>query len=110
MMKNFDYLQDIEALKDLYGFCSAAEDTQQTNYDVCALNGRRALEWIVKAIYTLKGIELDKRTSLLEMMSSEPFTQFIGDDDKLMMASCLNLVLSQALHHSAKTLYQSHLH
>ena len=86
-MKNFDYLQDIEPLKDLYGFCSAAEDTQQTNYDVCALNGRRALEWIVKAIYTLKGIELDKRTSLLEMMSSEPFTQFIGDDDKLMMAA-----------------------
>ena len=86
-MKNFDYLQDIEALKDLYGFCSAAEDTQQTNYDICALNGRRALEWIVKAIYTLKGIELDKRTNLLEMMSSEPFTQFIGDDDKLMMAA-----------------------
>lgn len=87
MMKNFDYLQDIEALKDLYGFCSAAEDTQQTNYDMCALNGRRALEWIVKAIYTLKGIELDKRTNLLEMMSSEPFTQFIGDDDKLLMAA-----------------------
>lgn len=86
-MKNFDYLKDIEPLKDLYGFCSAAEDTQQTNYDMCALNGRRALEWIVKAIYTLKGIELDKRTNLLEMMSSEPFTQFIGDDDKLMMAA-----------------------
>ena len=86
-MKNFDYLKDIEPLKDLYGFCSAAEDTQQTNYDVCALNGRRALEWIVKAIYTLKGIELEKRTNLLEMMSSEPFTQFIGDDDKLMMAA-----------------------
>ncbi len=86
-MKNFDYLQDIEALKDLYGFCSAAEDTQQTNYDVCALNGRRALEWIVKAIYTLKGIKIEPRTSLLEMMSSEPFTQFIGDDDKLMMAA-----------------------
>ncbi len=86
-MKNFDYLQDIEALKDLYGFCSAAEDTQQTNYDVCALNGRRALEWIVKAIYTLKGIKIEPRTSLLELMSSEPFTQFIGDDDKLMMAA-----------------------
>ena len=86
-MRNFDYLKDIEELQDLYGFCSAAEDAQQTNYDVCALNGRRALEWIVKAIYTLKGIELDARTSLLEMMSSEPFTQFIGDDDKLLMAA-----------------------
>lgn len=86
-MKNFDYLKDIETLKDLYSFCSAAEDTQQTNYDVCALNGRRALEWIVKAIYTIKGIELEKRTNLLEMMSSEPFTEFIGDDDKLLMAA-----------------------
>ncbi len=84
-MRNFDYLQDIEALRDLYGFCSAAEDTQQTNYDVCALNGRRALEWIVKSIYTLKGIQTDPRTNLLELMSSEPFTQFIGDDDKLLM-------------------------
>ena len=86
-MRNFDHLQDIEALKDLYVFCSAAEDTQQTNYDVCALNGRRALEWIVKAIYTLKGIRLDERTSLMELMTSEPFTQFIGDDDKLLMAA-----------------------
>lgn len=86
-MKNFDYLKDIEPLKDLYGFCSTAEDTQQTNHDLCALNGRRALEWMVKAIYTLKGIEVDKRTPLLEMMSSEPFTQFIGDDDRLMMAA-----------------------
>lgn len=86
-MKNFDYLKDIEELQDLYGFCNAAEDAQQTNYDVCALNGRRALEWIVKAIYTLKGIELEKRTNLLEMMSSEPFVEFIGDDDKLLMAA-----------------------
>ena len=39
-MKNFDYLKDIEELRDLYGFCSAAEDTQQTNHDLCALNSR----------------------------------------------------------------------
>lgn len=86
-MKNFDYLKDIEALKDLYGFCSAAEDSQQTNHDVCALNGRRALEWIVKAIYTLKGIEVEKKSSLLELMTGEPFTDFVGDDGKLMMAA-----------------------
>ena len=86
-MKNFDYLKEIEALKDLYGFCSAAEDSQQTNHDVCALNGRRALEWIVKAIYTLKGIEVEKKSSLLELMTGEPFTDFVGDDGKLMMAA-----------------------
>ena len=85
-MKNFDYLKDIEALKDLYGFCSAAEDTQQTNHDVCALNCRKALEWIVKAIYTLKGVEVEKRTPLLELITGEPFMQFIGPDDRMLMA------------------------
>lgn len=85
-MKNFDYLKDIDALKDLYAFCSAAEDTQQTNQDECAMNGRRALEWIVKAVYTLKGITLEPRTSLLEMTTGEPFKEFVGDDDRLMMA------------------------
>ena len=85
-MKNFDYLKDIEPLKDLYAFCSAAEDTQQTNQDECAMNGRRALEWIVKAVYTLKGITLEPRTSLLEMTTGEPFKEFVGDDDRLMMA------------------------
>jgi type I restriction enzyme R subunit len=85
-MRNFDYLKDIEPLKDLYGFCSAAEDSQQTNHDICALNCRRALEWIVKTIYTLKHIDVDKRTSLLELTNGEPFTQFVGDDDRMMMA------------------------
>lgn len=85
-MKNFDYLKDIEPLKDLYGFCSAAEDTQQTIFDLCALNSRRALEWIVKAIYTLKNVEVEKRTTLLELITGEPFTLFIGDDDRMMMA------------------------
>ena len=86
-MKNFDYLKDIEPLKDLYVFCNAAEDTLETNRDICALNGRRALEWIVKAIYTLKGIEIEKRTTLLELMNGEPFTDFIGNDERLLMAA-----------------------
>jgi len=41
----------------------------------------------------LNSIELDKRTNLLEMMPSEPFTQFIGDDDKLMMAATATSII-----------------
>ena len=85
-MKNFDYLKDIEPLKDLYAFCNAAEDSQQTNHDVCALNCRRALEWIVKTIYKLKHVEIEARTSLLELICGEPFMQFVGNDDRMMMA------------------------
>ena len=85
-MKNFDYLQDIDALRDLYRFCSAAEETQKTDYDTCAINCRKALEWLVKAIYTLKHIEVSDRDSLYELMTGDPFVQFI-DDDRLMMAA-----------------------
>ena len=85
-MRNFDYLQDIDALRDLYRFCSAAEETQKTDYDNCAINCRKALEWLVKAIYTLKRIEISDRDTVYELMTSEPFVQFI-DDDRLMMAA-----------------------
>ena len=85
-MRNFDYLQDIDALRDLYRFCSAAEETQKTDYDTCAINCRKALEWLVKAIYTLKHIEVSDKDRLYELMTGYPFVQFI-DDDRLMMAA-----------------------
>ena len=85
-MRNFDYLQDIDALRDLYRFCSAAEETQKTDCDTCAINCRKALEWLVKAIYTLKHIEVSDKDRLYELMTGDPFVQFI-DDERLMMAA-----------------------
>ena len=85
-MRNFDYLKEIDALKDLYLFCRNAEESQQTDNDICALNCRRGLEWIVKAIYTLKGIAIEKKGSLYELMTGEPFVEFV-DDDRVMMAA-----------------------
>ena len=85
-MKNFDYLKEINALNDLYHICRMAEDSQQSDNDVCALNCRRGLEWIVKAIYTLKGIAIERRDSLYELMTGAPFMEFV-DDDRVMMAA-----------------------
>ncbi len=85
-MKNFDYLHDIPELATLYKFCNEAECAHNTNTDVCALNSRRALEWMVRAIYVMKHIQVDEKDSLYTLMSSEPFTEFI-DDRRLMMAA-----------------------
>ncbi len=84
-MKNFDYLQDIEALKDLYKFCSTAEEHQQTDHDLCGWNCRKALEWIVRAIYKLKHVEIPERASLYELSIGRPFAELIGGDEQLMM-------------------------
>ena len=83
-MRNFDYIKDL-GIDALYRFCSAAEENQVCNPDISAINGRRALEYIVRALYEMKGIEIGERTSLFELVEGDPFRTFISDD-KVMMA------------------------
>lgn len=83
-MRNFDYIKDL-GLNDLYRYCSAAEENQVSNPDVSAVNARRALEYIVRALYFMKNIDVPERISLFELVDGEPFREFIGDD-KVMMA------------------------
>lgn len=97
-MSNFDYLKDIEALSDLYKFCKVAEDTQKTDFNNSAINCRRGLEWMVKAIYKLKGIELKKQDRLYELMTAEPFTDFIGDDRIMKSAHYIRKIGNKSAH------------
>ena len=84
MERNFDYIKDL-GLDDLHRYCAAAEENQVSNPDFCAINARRALEYIVRSLYQMKNIEVRERTSLFELIDGEPFREFIGDD-KVMMA------------------------
>ena len=84
-MHNFDYIKDEPSLKSLYAFCHVAEITQISDPEKSAINSRKALEWIVRAIYALKGLEIGERTSLFELVDGEEFKGFVGND-KLMMA------------------------
>ena len=49
----------------LHKYCSAAEENKVSNPDICAINAIRALEYIVRALYKMKNIEIGERTSLL---------------------------------------------
>ncbi len=83
-MRNFDYIKDL-GIESLYRFCAAAEENQVSNPDICAINARRALEYLTRALYEMKGLRIGERTSLFELLEGEPFRTFIGDD-KVMMA------------------------
>lgn len=83
-MRNFDYLQEL-GLTDLHKFCSAAEELQVSNPDLSAISARKALEYVVKALYLMKDIEIPERASLFELVDGEAFREFIGDD-RVMMA------------------------
>ena len=83
-MRNFDYLQEL-GLTDLHNFCAAAEELQVSNPDLSAISARKALEYIVKALYLMKNIEIPERASLFELVDGEAFREFVGDE-KVMMA------------------------
>ena len=84
-MRNFDYLKDNTDFASLYLFCNDAELNQLSDPNKSALSSRLALEYLVKSIYLLKGLEVPERASLFELVAGEDFSTFVGDD-KLMMA------------------------
>lgn len=96
-MRNFDYIKDL-GLDDLYRYCAAAEENQVCHPDVCAVNARRALEYIVRSIYLMKNIEVPERTSLFELVDGEPFCEFIGNDRVMMAVHYVRKVGNIAAH------------
>ena len=78
-MRNFDYIKELGLLA-LYEFCSTAEEFQVARPDLSAINARKALEYMVRAIYKMKGIDVGEKTSLFELIDGEPFKLFIKDD------------------------------
>lgn len=83
-MRNFDYIKDL-GLNDLYKYCSTAEEFQQCNPIFSAINARKALEYIVRALYFMKDMAIPERATLFEMVDGAPFRSFINDD-RVMMA------------------------
>lgn len=96
-MRNFDYLKEL-GLKELYGYCCAAEDKQLVSPEECAINCRRALEYIVKVLYYMKNIKVEERTTLFELVDGEPFRTFINDDRVMMAVHYVRKIGNNAAH------------
>ena len=96
-MRNFDYLKDL-GLNDLHRFCSAAEEFQASNPDFSAINARKALEYVVRALYEMKHIPVSERDSLFELIDGEPFREFIADDRVMMAVHYVRKVGNSAAH------------
>lgn len=97
-MLNFDYLKAIPELAQLHQFCDLCEQRQYTEPDSAAINARKALEWLVKAIYNMKGVEPGERTSLLELTTSDLFTDFIADPELMRAVHWIRKVGNLAAH------------
>ena len=96
-MRNFDYIKSL-GLDELYRFCAAAEENQVSDPETSAFNGRRAMEYLVRALFQMKNVEMSERTSLFEMVDSEVFKDFIGDDRVMMGVHYIRKVGNNAAH------------
>ena len=96
-MKNFDYLQQCGMLR-LHSLCAASEDNQVNNPELSAISARRALEYVVKSLYAMKGAQVPERSSLFELIDGEPFSDFIGDNRVMMAVHYVRKVGNAAAH------------
>ncbi|MDE6552281.1 MAG: DEAD/DEAH box helicase family protein [Muribaculaceae bacterium] len=97
-MLNFDYLKQIPELAELHRLCDLCETRANTEPDSSAINARKALEWLTKAIYKMKGVIPGERTSLFQLTSSETFTGFIADPELMRAVHWIRKVGNLAAH------------
>lgn len=97
-MRNFDFIKDLNLDEKLYRYCSAAEETQVHDPEMCAFNCRRALEYVVHSIYTMKDEELPERANLLQLMDDEVFSSFINDPTVMRAAHYVRKVGNHGAH------------
>ncbi|MBQ2563663.1 MAG: DEAD/DEAH box helicase family protein [Muribaculaceae bacterium] len=105
-MRNFDYLQEL-GLNDLHKFCSSAEELQVSNPELSAVSARKALEYIVRALYLMKNVEIPERASLFELVDGETFREFIGDERVMMSVHYVRKVGNNAAHNTPVTKRES---
>ena len=105
-MRNFDYLQEL-GLNDLHKFCSTAEELQVSNPELSAVSARKALEYIVRALYLMKNVEIPERASLFELVDGEVFREFIGDERVMMSVHYVRKVGNNAAHNTPVTKRES---
>ena len=105
-MRNFDYLQEL-GLTDLHKFCSSAEELQVSNPELSAVSARKALEYIVRALYLMKNVEIPERASLFELVDGEVFREFIGDERVMMSVHYVRKVGNNAAHNTPVTKRES---
>lgn len=106
MPHNFDYLKATK-LQHLWAFCNEAEQYQAADPAKSALAGRKALEWLVEAVYYLQGWEIPPRATLYEMVDNEQFKQYLNSADLLRRLHYIRKAGNNAAHGNTVTRRES---
>ena len=76
---NFSYLKQFKDMQMLYKYCEEADEFAVTKPDISAASARKALEFIVKFIYTAKVSQIYKGMNLFDMINDYHFQDYVND-------------------------------
>ena len=75
---NFAYLKDISDFAQLYTYCCEAEEFALSKPNISGASARKAMEFIVKMIYSAVGGDIQGKT-VFEMSTDYAFTSYLND-------------------------------
>lgn len=106
-MANFEFLKDLNDFKDLYEYCSTSESFVVSNPDISASFSRKALEYLVKAIYQLKLGYVPRQATLYELVDNHVFASFISDRETMTSLHFIRKIGNLAVHNEKITKTQA---
>ena len=106
-MANFEFLKDLNDFKDLYEYCSTSESFVVSNPDISASFSRKALEYLVKAIYQLKLGYVPRQATLYELVDNHVFASFISDRETMTSLHFIRKIGNLAVHNEKITKSQA---
>lgn len=102
-MANFEYLKGLNDFKDLYEYCSTSESFVVSNPEISASFSRKALEYLVKAIYQLKLGYVPRQATLYELVDNHIFASFISDRETMTSLHFIRKIGNLAVHNEKIT-------
>ena len=85
---NFEFIKDLNDFKQLYTFCSEAEELVYKFPSLSATSSRKALESIVKSFYVVKYGTYPENSTLYSLIEDACFSSYLDDS----LLSCVHYI------------------
>lgn len=95
---NFDYLKSFPELQKLYDYCAEAEEFTVRKPGISATAARKAMEYVVKMIYTSLVGDDGARRNVFEMTTDERFVAYLNDQTLLNTIHYIRKIGNIAVH------------
>lgn len=76
---NFDFLKSITIIRPFYEFCRDAEDFALSKPDFCGASARKAIEYIVRLMYTAAIQTEANQLTVYDMLCTPDFVMYLDD-------------------------------